>query len=327
MEVDESYNRARSYADLNSFIMSRIVNKIWGYDTLFVRLSDISEVFEGGFRFLLNNFKKYSGILSESDVMFLRNGINTGVSQSTYLNAPVWLHCRCGSKASVKMNEIESGIFDLSGTCMSCKRPLNLRLNGSDSCRIPSSTPNELSPRAIPILLLLSRDLGICCYASGIGGSMGYTMVGRLVFKELSIKMPVTVVWASDDLYSGVGQREALQSLKFNNSAEVIKYAEQLRITLSNFNANVAPLLSKRADLAKDGQDIQDILKELAVLKQEQRNARQLLKISDKVLRASTLKPCIIDYAVNFGLKNTESMWRNSLIENDDLAKPVTMLS
>jgi hypothetical protein len=225
------------------------------------------------------------------------------------------------------MNEIESGIFDLSGTCMSCKRPLNLRLNGSDSCRIPSSTPNELSPRAIPILLLLSRDLGICCYASGTGGSMGYTMVGRLVFKELSIKMPVTVVWASDDFYSGVGQREALQSLKFKNSAEVIKYAERLRITLSNFNANVAPLLSKRAELAKDGQDIQDILKELAVLKQEQRNARQLLKISDKVLRASTLKPCIIDYAVNFGLKNTESMWRNSLIENDDLAKPITMLS
>ena len=327
MEVDESHNRARSYADLNSFIMSRIVNKIWGYDTLFVRLSDISEVFEGGFRFLLNNFRKYSGILSESDVMFLRNGINTGVSQSTYLNAPVWLHCKCGSKASVKMNEIESGIFDLSGTCMSCKRPLTLRLNGSDSCRIPSSTLNELSLRAIPILLLLSRDLGICCYASGTGGSMGYTMVGRLAFKELSIKMPVTVVWASDDFYSGVGQREALQSLKFKYSAEVIKYAEQLRITLSNFNANVAPLLSKRADLAKDGQDIQDILKELAVLKQEQRNARQLLKISDKVLRASTLKPCIIDYAVNFGLKNTESMWINSLIENDDLAKPVTMLS
>ena len=43
-EVDESYNRAKSYADLNSFIMSRVVNKIWGYDTLFVRLSDISEV-------------------------------------------------------------------------------------------------------------------------------------------------------------------------------------------------------------------------------------------------------------------------------------------
>ncbi len=162
-EVDESYNRARSYADLNSFIMSRVVNKLWGYNTLFVRLSDISEVFEGGFNFLLNNFRKYSEILSESDMMFLRSGINTGVSQRTYLNAPVWLHCKCGSKASVKLIETERGIFDLSGTCMSCKRPLTVRLDGSDSRRIPSSILNELSPRAIPILLLLSRDLGLCC--------------------------------------------------------------------------------------------------------------------------------------------------------------------
>ena len=322
-EVDESYNRARSYADLNSFIISRVVNKLWGYDTLFVRLSDISEVFEGGFNFLLNNFRKYSRILSESDMMFLRNGINTGVSQSTYLNAPVWLHCKCGSKASVKLNEVESGIFDLSGTCISCKRPLTVRLNGSQT--IPGGTLNELSPRAIPILLLLSRDLGLCCYASGTGGSMDYTMVGRLVFKELSIRMPITVIWASEDVFSGLGQREALQSLKFKNSAQVIKYAEHLRIALSNFNAKVAPLLSKRTDLAKDGQDLQGVLNELAVLKQEQRNTRQLLKISDKVIKATTLKPCIIDYAVNFGLGNTENMWRNTLIQNDDLATPITV--
>ena len=322
-EVDESYNRAKSYADLNSFIMSRVVNKIWGYDTLFVRLSDISEVFEGGINFLLNNFRKYSGILSESDTMFLRSGINTGVSQSTYLNAPVWLHCKCGSKASVKLNEIEGGIFNLSGACMSCKRPLTVRLDGSH--KIPRNILNELSPRAIPILLLLSRELGICCYASGTGGSMGYTMVGRLVFKELSVRMPVTVIWASEDVYSGLGQTEALQSLKFKNSAEVMKYAEQLRTTLSNFNAKIAPLLSKRADLAKHGQDIKEVLGELVVLKQEQRNTRQLLKISVKVINASTLKPCMIDYAVNFGLKNTENIWRNNLIQNDDLAMPIIM--
>ncbi|MGI0044573.1 MAG: hypothetical protein ACRD47_12780, partial [Nitrososphaeraceae archaeon] len=294
-------------------------------DTLFVRLSDISEVFEGGFNFLLNNFRKYSGILSESEMMFLRSGINTGVSQSTYLNAPVWLHCKCGSKASVKLKEIEGGIFDLSGVCMSCKRPLTVRLDRSDSHTIPSNILNELSPRAIPILLLLSSDLGLCCYASGTGGSMGYTMVGNMVFKELSIKMPVTIVWASEDVYSGLGQTEALQTLKFKNSAEVIRYAEQLRLTLSNFNTKVIPLLSKRADLAKGGQGMKDVLDELDVLKQEQRNTRQLLKISDKVIKASTLKPCIIDYAVNFGLKNTENIWRNNLIRNDDLAMPIFM--
>lgn len=323
-EVDDSYSRARSYADLNSFIVSKVVNKLWGYDTLFVRLSDISDVFEGGFNFLLNNFRKYSGILSESDAMFQRNGINTGVSQSTYLNAPVWLHCECGSKASVRLDEIRRGIFDLSGTCMSCKKHLTVRLDSSHT--ISSSILNGLSPRAIPILLLLSRDLGVCCYASGTGGSMGYAMVGSLVFKELSIRMPITVIWASEDVYSGVGQREALQSLKFKNSTEVMKYAEQLRTALSNFNTKIGPLLSKRAELAKERRDIRDVLNELAILKQEQRNTRRLLKISNKVIRASTLKACIIDYAVNLGLRNTENIWRNALILNDDLASPITML-
>ena len=206
---------------------------------------------------------------------------------------------------------------------MSCKRPLTVRLDGLH--KIPRNILNELSPRAIPILLLLSRELGICCYASGTGGSMGYTMVGRLVFKELSVKMPVTVIWASEDVYSGLGQTEALQSLKFKNSAEVMKYAEHLQTTLSNFNAKIATLLFKRADLAKHGQDIKEVLGELVVLKQEQRNTRQLLKISDKVINASTLKPCMIDYAVNFGLKNTEKIWRNNLIQNDNLAMPIIM--
>jgi hypothetical protein len=122
-----------------------------------------------------------------------------------------------------------------------------------------------------------------------------------------------------------LGQAEALQSLKFKNLAEVVKYAELLRNTHSNFNSKVVPLLSKRAKLAKHGHDIQDVLNELAILKQEQRNTRRLLKISDKVIKASTLKPCIVDYAVNFGLENTEDMWRRNLVQNDDLAMPIMM--
>src|ERR687888_1995091 len=100
-EVELAYSKAKSYSDFNSFLMSQIVNKIWGYDTLFVRLTDISPVFEGGFRYLISNFSLYSDALRKSENMFLRHGIDTGVSSTAYLNAPVWLHCKCGSKASV----------------------------------------------------------------------------------------------------------------------------------------------------------------------------------------------------------------------------------
>jgi hypothetical protein len=52
---------------------------------------------------------------------------------------------------------------------------------------------------------------------------------------------------------------------------------------------------------------------------------RRLLKAAEKVHSVVELKPCIIDYAVNFGIVNTERLWRNGLIENDNLAAPIHM--
>jgi hypothetical protein len=49
-KVEESYSRSKSYSDFNSFLMSQLVNVEWGYDTLFVRLSEMSTVFEDGFK-------------------------------------------------------------------------------------------------------------------------------------------------------------------------------------------------------------------------------------------------------------------------------------
>lgn len=48
----------------------------------------------------------------------------------------------------------------LNGTCLSCKK--NLQINISDETKAKEVTAShQLSPRAIPILLLLTRDLGL----------------------------------------------------------------------------------------------------------------------------------------------------------------------
>ena len=83
--VEESYSRSKSYSDFNSFLMSQLVNAEWGYDTLFVRLSEMSTVFEDGFKYLISNFMKYSDVLSKTENMFFRCGIDTGVSPTSYL--------------------------------------------------------------------------------------------------------------------------------------------------------------------------------------------------------------------------------------------------
>jgi hypothetical protein len=323
-EVEGSYSGAKSYSDFNAFLISRLLNLMWGYDTLFVRLSDLSPVFEDGFKFLISNFGTYSRALSETENMFIRQGINTGVSATSYLNAPVWLHCKCGSKASAKIIKNQEDVL-LVGTCISCKRDLQVNLGKLTNLDIPQEDIHQLSPRAIPILLLLSRDLGISSYASGTGGSMDYAMVGSVAFQELSIKIPLTIVWPSKDLYTGLGQSEALDYLEITNKTEVTMHKEELKRKVEDYNAKIKPLLEERSTRIKSRQSVDDLLSELFILKEKQRNMRRLLKAAEKVHSVVELKPCIIDYAVNFGIVNTERLWRNGLIENDNLASPIHM--
>jgi hypothetical protein len=337
-EVELSYSKAKSYSDFNSFLMSQIVNKIWGYDTLFVRLTEISSVFADGFGYLISNFSRYSDALRKAESMFLRHGINTGVSSSAYLNAPVWLHCKCGSKAPVKIyekkmsqqqeGEVQNQII-LKGTCISCKRHLLMNLGNKHTLELlkDEQVLHQMSPRAIPILLLLCRDLGITCYVSGTGGSMDYTVVGSIAFKELSINMPsLNLVWPSRDIYYGIGQLEALELVQLTDQSDVMPYLESLRQKDAEFEGRIKPLIEERNQRVKNGESIQTILSDLFSLKEEQRKIRRLIKITLKVKNAVEMSPCIVDYAVNFGVANTQIQWRKHLLDNDhSLATPLLM--
>ena len=69
-EVEQAYNNAKTYSDFNSFLISQIVNKIWDYDTLFVKLSDLNSVFEDGYKFLISNSNLYSKALQNAEKLF-----------------------------------------------------------------------------------------------------------------------------------------------------------------------------------------------------------------------------------------------------------------
>jgi len=325
-QVAESYSRCKSYADFNSFIISRLVNTIWGYDTLFVRLSEIPEVFEDGFKFLISNYKKYALALNQSEEIFTSQGINTGVSSSSYLNAPVWLHCRCGSKGSAKIVESKLERLSLVGKCIACKSDLQIEIGSRNAIDLSGETLHSISPRAIPILLLLARDLGIGCYGSGTGGSLGYMLVGSLVFKRMAVNMPLTTVWPSIDIYNGIGQSEALNYMRVNNEIELKSYLEKLKIMDAKYAERIMPLIDERAMRIKAGQSVQNILNDLFSLKESQRKVRSIIKIATKARAAITLKPCMIDYAVNFGLSGVEAQWKESLVANDDLAAPISLV-
>ena len=324
-DVESSRRSARSYSDFNSFVISRIVNKIWGYDTIFTRISNISPVFENGFKFLISNFRAYSEALRKAENVFIDHGISTGVGQSSYLNAPLWLHCLCGSKSPIKIISDQAEQISLYGKCLGCKKELRFDVGSLSRPQFSEDTLHNLSPRAIPILLLLSRELGVSCYASGIGGSIGYSIVGSIVFSELSIPMPLTTLWPSRDVYVGMGQSEALEVLQLSNHGEVERYLKALKERCDSYKKQIIPLIAERARGVRSGLPIDTTLRELFKLKESQRRVRRLVKIAEKADNALKLNPCFLDYAINFGAANTEEQWRENLINNDTFVTPTVM--
>jgi hypothetical protein len=317
-EVEIAYSKASSYSDFNSFLMSRIINGIWGYSTLFVRLSEISQVFMNGFEFLISNLRTYADVLRRTEQTFLSQGIHTGVSSTSYKRAPMWLHCECGSKAPISFSTQKKIAFK--GSCLSCKKELTLELTGTDNPRLTKAV-SYISPRAIAIPLLLSRDLEISCYCSGRGG-IGYLMDASIICKHLGIGWPLTLVWASKDSYRGLAQNRALSAINME-ILEAEKRLKELHSRNNEFKRKIQNLVIKRAELAKERRSMHGILEELFQLKEEQRKIRREIDIIYKATTISNLSPCIIDYAVNFGMVDTEKQWRRHLMQNGDLVTPV----
>ena len=317
-EVEIAYSKARSYSDFNSFLMSRIINSIWGYNTLFVRLSEMSEVFMNGFEFLISNLRTYTDILRRTEQAFLSQGIHTGVSSTSYNKAPIWFHCKCGSKAPISLSAQRKSAFN--GSCISCKKELTLDLDDPDKPDL-SKVVSHISPRAIAIPLLLSRDLGISCYCSGKGG-VGYLMDASIICKHLRIRWPLTLVWASRDAYRGLAQDQALNAIHLEIS-EAERHLQELQLRNDEYGRKIHHLVIKRRELAKANRSLHEILEDLFQLKEEQRKIRREIEIINKATNISHLSPCIIDYAVNFGMVDTEKQWCRHLLEDGDLATPV----
>jgi hypothetical protein len=319
--VESAYSKARSYSDFNAFLMSKIINSIWGYNTLFVRLSEISKVFQNGFQFLISNLTTYTDAFRGTEQMLLSRGESTGVSSTSYEKTPMWLHCSCGSKASLSVSTQEKFVF--TSSCISCKKELTLDFAADGSNRPDlSKVISFISPRAIAIPLLLSLDLQISCYCSGKGG-LGYLTDANAISNHLGIAWPLTLVWGSNDDYIGISQNQALNAIDMK-IPEAKRRLQELHSRNDEYETKIRKLVNKRKELAKANASLSSILEDLFQLKEEQRRIRREIVILEKATKILNLRPCILDYAVNFGMVYTEKQWRRHLLENGNLNAPVS---
>jgi hypothetical protein len=323
--VEDSLSSSRNFSEFNSHIMAKMINKVWGYKTLFVNMSDLSPVFKNGYNFLISNHENYLKSLEKSELFFRNHGIHKGISSNSSKYSPLWLNCSCGSKGYSIVKRDFSGETNLVGRCISCKKDLLLNVGNRNNILVPEDKIGEVSPRAIPILLLLSRELEISSYLTGTGGSLGYTIIGKKVFDDLKIKMPLLLLWASKDVYTGFAQREALRVIQENNIKDISRFLIDANNKNHDFENKIKPLVSKRNQIYGNKDELRSLLNELLVYKKEQRSLKALIHNVEKSNNALTLKSCIIDYIVNFGIENISGMWSSTLIKNNDFASPLVL--
>jgi len=322
--------------------MSKIVNEVWGYDTLFSRFSECQQIFAPEFSFLLSRFKDYSRSLKEAGRLPFEKGIGEGVSDLEPQLVPFWYHCDCGSKVrlfySAEQGESATGY----GDCLSCKQGYKISFGAAEDPDL-SGIASRISARAIPMNLVFFKGLGVSCYVGGIGG-VKYLMEARRVANELAIPFPPTPVWRPQDRYRGIGQLEALFEFKrISGSFEACDQAgalARLNSRIGGVGRDLDRLEAQKEKIAeklRQGGGNEMILKEkirgISIAQGKIRRSSNLsvlihdLKILENVPVVFDLIPSVIDYAVNVGLKETSDQWVRHLTENGSLDSDVYLES
>jgi hypothetical protein len=101
-----------------------------------------------------------------------------------------------------------------------------------------------------------------------------------------------------------------------------VNYLQKLRTEDRSSGKDVKPLLMERNRLIEEGQPIGGVLSRLFMVKEHQRKIHSMIKVVEKAKNSLQLKPCFLDYGINFGVKDIELQWRHNLIENDNLMLP-----
>ena len=153
--VEEAYKRAENYADFNAYILSKIVNESWEYDTLFCRFSECQRTFKEEFEFLLKNFEAYSKNVKEATMN--DEAKEGGVYEKEYQTIPFWYHCDCGGKARL-LAERRRDTLTGHGRCVKCEKEYRIDLMSGNEMKI-SEIIDKVSARSItmPMIFMLRR--------------------------------------------------------------------------------------------------------------------------------------------------------------------------
>jgi len=313
--------------------MSKIVNEVWGYDTLFSRFSECQQILENEFCFLISHFDEYSRYVKEISTSEKLDG---GVSNLEYNTLPFWYHCGCGGKVRLTAKELGKPFIGR-GSCLSCGKEYAIDFNSMKEPKISGILP-RISARSLAMPLVFFDGLKVCCYVGGVGGK-GYLRQARYVAEHMGKIFPPIAIWRPKDKYVGLGQLDALiRYEKLSGSFNLSKYSKvrtRLKSEIARIEEEAEDLELKKKSIIENmkmkKKDKNEKIKAISIRKTEIRKKSKFtvlvrnIKIMENIDSIKRLHPCIIDYGVNIGLKSTSEQWKAFLTNNASLTSDVNL--
>jgi hypothetical protein len=332
--VEEAASRAEVYSDFNAFIMSRIVNNVWRYNTLFARFSECQQIFGPEFCTILSRFEEYSRYLKEATLPD-EDSIG-GVYEQEHDTIPFWIHCDCGGKTRLKALQQRENLTGL-GNCVRCGKEYQLDFSSKDKPDI-SDIQTKISARSLSMPLVFFEGLQVACYIGGAGGKR-YLQQAKHVAERMRRAFPPVAIWRPRDIYAGIGQLAALST--FEDLSGGLDFSEyhtvkvQLERKIANVNSEIQALELEKKQLAKEvSTNREKRIEQIKNLTSKQDEIRREtgfslmsrnVKLLENIKSVMSLQPCIIDYAVNIGLEKTSEQWVSYLKDRGNLLSDVNL--
>ena len=303
--VECAHSISQSLAEFSSILLFRIVAEIWNVPVLFVNFSDCFTSFGPEYSWMLDNVSAFSEIIKSNETKLKSSGIDSGLADDIGEVFPLWLKCPCGSK-----HRLSHESKTISGKCQRCGSEISYSIQKLKE--LAQTNPDVFEPRSITMPIAFARSVDMSCYIGGVGG-LGYLMHTREISDRFQSPLPPTPFWYVDDIYKSI---ELLCSV-----LQVERLAKVYSVELGTANELDVSKIENECIIMISA--IQSRIESGKITKSPvtQRDIQLLMNIKTS-LKA---KGCMLDYAINIGLKSNFVQWLEFLRNDGRLHRPVPL--
>jgi hypothetical protein len=232
--------------------------------------------------------------------------------------------------------EQKDGFYVGHGKCLRCGKEYQIDFQSKNEPRM-SEVVSRVSARSLSMPLVFFHGLRVACYVGGLGGKE-YLEQARYVAERLGMSFPPVVVWRPRDVYFGLGQLDAL--MVFRNVTGTFDFSQCSRVEadlkgkIAQVQGRIDEFEEQKKQLTGSGGRKEELIQKLKVLSVRESEVRRgasfsvlvrNLRLLENVAAVMDLYPCVVDYAVNVGLKETSEQWIAFLHGNGSLSADVNL--